>query len=519
MAHYFVGVDIGTYSSKGVLVRDDGTVVASQVTPHALFMPQPGWYEHDAEATWWHDFVTITRALLAQNRIVAREIAAVGVSSISPAIVPISADGDVLRPAILYGIDTRATQEIAEIEQALGGRDAFFQRYAMTLSAQSAAPKMRWIRTHEPAVWRATRLILSGAGYIVWRLTGAATLDHYDAGAYAPLYDPARLGWDATFADLVAPVEWMAQPTWTCAIAGQVHAAAAAATGLAAGTPVITGTADAAAEAISAGLAATGDMMIMYGSTVFFIVRTAQPPASRRFWGAHFLEPGSYALAGGMATAGSLTRWFRDTLGQAEMAAEAAGGANAYAALARLAGESAPGAHGVLALPYFAGERTPLNDPDARGLFIGLSLATTRADLYRALLESVGYAICHNLHAMGSEGVTAQRILAVGGGTLNDLWMQMVSDIVGIEQRVPAQQIGAAYGDAMLAAVGAGYFADSAAAVRAWVRSGRVITPDPAQHARYVPYYQLYRTLYDQTAPAMHGLSRLQAIAAAGATT
>ncbi|MCB0152727.1 MAG: hypothetical protein KDE01_34375, partial [Caldilineaceae bacterium] len=294
---YFLGVDIGTYSSKGVLVRDDGTVVASHAVPHALAMPQPGWYEHDAEATWWHDFVAITRAVLAQSGIPATGVAAIGVSSISPAIVPVDADGNALRPAILYGIDTRATQEIAAIEQALGGGDAFFQRYAMTLSAQSAAPKIRWIRTHEPEIWRATRLVLGGAGYIVWRLTGSATIDHYDAGAYAPLYDPATLAWDSAFADLVAPVEWMAQPTWTCAIAGRVHAAAAAVTGLAVGTPVITGTADAAAEAVSAGLAETGDMMIMVGSTVFFIVRTEQQSASRRFWGGRFLEPGSFAPA------------------------------------------------------------------------------------------------------------------------------------------------------------------------------------------------------------------------------
>ncbi len=511
MPGYFLGVDIGTYSSKGVLVRDDGTVIASHAEPHALAMPQPGWYEHDAEATWWHDFVAITRAVLAQSGIPATGIAAIGVSSISPAIVPVDADGNALRPAILYGIDTRATQEIAAIEQALGGGDAFFRRYAMTLSAQSAAPKIRWIRTHEPAIWRATRLILGGAGYIVWRLTGSATIDHYDAGAYAPLYDPATLAWDPVFADLVAPVEWMAQPTWTCAIAGHVNAAAAAATGLAAGTLVISGTADAAAEAVSAGLAATGDMMIMVGSTVFFIVRTEQQPASRRFWGGRFLEPGSFALAGGMATAGSLTRWFRDTLGHPEVAAESAGGDNAYAALAALATQSPPGANGVLALPYFAGERTPLHDPDARGLFIGLSLATTRADLYRALLESVGYGIRHNLDEMAREGVTARRILAVGGGTLNDVWMQIVSDIVGIEQRIPAQQIGAAYGDAMLAAVGAGYFTDCADAVRAWVRAGRIVTPDPAQHARYEPYYRIYRDLYGQSAPAMHALSRLQA--------
>ncbi|MBW7886035.1 MAG: carbohydrate kinase, partial [Caldilineaceae bacterium] len=299
MTTHFLGVDIGTYSSKGVLVREDGAVVASHVVPHELSMPRPGWYEHDAEGTWWHDFVTITRALLAEGGVAGEEIAGVGISSISPAIVPLDGDGRALRPAILYGIDTRATREIREIEQALGGPEAVFERYAVALSSQAAAPKIRWLRNHEPEVWQATRLILSGTGYIVWRLTGAATIDHYDVGAYVPLYDPATLDWDPAYADLIAPLAWMAQPTWTCAVAGRINAEGAAATGLAAGTRVITGTADAAAEAISAGLAAVGDMMIMYGSSIFFIVRTDHFPRSARFWGARFLERDTYALAGG----------------------------------------------------------------------------------------------------------------------------------------------------------------------------------------------------------------------------
>lgn len=511
MTNFFLGVDIGTYSSKGVLVREDGALIANHVVLHELAMPRPGWYEHDAEDTWWHDFVTITRSLLTQSNVDATDIAGVGVSSISPAVVPLDDAGRALRPAILYGIDTRATQEITEIEHALGGAEAVFRRYAMALSSQAAAPKLRWIRNHEPAVWHATRLILSGTGYIVWRLTGEATIDHYDVGAYAPLYDPDTLDWDPAFAELIAPPAWMARPTWTCTIAGHIHGSGAAASGLATGTPVITGTADAAAEAISAGLAAVGDMMIMYGSSIFFIARTDHRPASTHFWGARFLEPETYVLAGGMSTAGSLTRWFRDRLGQPELAAETAGGDNAYAALATLAASAPPGANGVIALPYFAGERTPLHDPNARGLFIGLTLSTTRADLYRALLESVAYGIRHNLDAMRSEGVEAQRILAVGGGTLNGPWMQLVSDVVGVQQLIPAQQIGAAYGDAMLAAVGVGFFDGIAAAAGSWVRPGRVVTPDRTCFERYQPYYDLYRDLYIQTAPTMHALSRMLA--------
>jgi xylulokinase len=159
-------------------------------------------------------------------------------------------------------------------------------------------------------------------------------------------------------------------------------------------------------------------------------------------------------------------------------------------------------------LPYFAGERTPLLDPDARGLFCGLTLSHTRGDLYRALLEAAGYGIRHNIDELRSQGMAPARILAVGGGTQNLAWMQMVSDIVGIEQHIPAQQIGAAYGDAFLAGVGVGLFADSAAAA-AWVHTGAIVRPQPDAHAVYDPYYQIYRDLYKQTASSMHRLSRL----------
>jgi xylulokinase len=506
-APYLLGIDIGTYSSKGVLADARGRVVATASVPHTIDMPRPGWVEQDADAVWWHDLVQICRQLLAASAVPAGEIAGVGISTTSPCVLPVDAAGTPLRPAILYGIDARAAAEIGELEQALG-REAIFARYGVTLSSQSASPKIRWLRRHEPEVWAKTRRLLGGSGYLVYKLTGAATLDIYDAGAYAPLFDPQTSAWDPALAELVAPVALLPRLTWTCEIAGYVTPEAAAATGLAASTPVITGTADAAAEAISAGLAQPGDLMVMVGSSIFFILRTARLLASRRFWGTRFLEPDTYAVAGGMSTAGSLTTWFRDHFAAAEVAAEQAGGPNAFAALAALAEASPPGAHGLVALPYFAGERTPLHDPDARGLIVGLSLTHTRGDLYRALLESVGYGIRHNLDALAEEGMEATRILAVGGGTRALAWMQIVGDITGRELHIPAEQIGAAYGDAFLAGVGVGLFAGTAEAA-SWVKTGTIILPDPERHRAYTPYYQVYRDLYPQTVPSMHALSRL----------
>jgi xylulokinase len=294
----------------------------------------------------------------------------------------------------------------------------------------------------------------------------------------------------------------MPEPTWTSGVMGRVTAEAARETGLASGTPVITGTADAAAEAVASGLSDPGDMMVMYGSSTFFILRTEGLMRPRGFWASRFLEKDSFVVAGGTATAGSLTRWFRDNFGAEERAAEARGGPNAYAELSRLAAASPAGSRGLVVLPYFSGERTPLNDPDARGMIYGLTLGHGRADVYRAVLESVGFSIRHNIEALQAEGCRAARILAVGGGTRNPVWMQIVSDIAGIEQIVPSRQIGASFGDAFLAGVGVGMFGGSSEA-RHWVRAGETVGPDPANRSVYDAGYTLYRELYERTSGLM----------------
>jgi xylulokinase len=209
---------------------------------------------------------------------------------------------------------------------------------------------------------------------------------------------------------------------------------------------------------------------------------------------------------GGMSTAGSLTTWFRDEFATAEVQREKSGGPNAYAVLAEEAATSPAGANGLIALPYFEGERTPLHDPKARGVFFGLSLTHTRGDVYRAILESIGFGIRHNLEVMREEGVMPERILAVGGGTHNDLWMQLVSDIVDLELVIPAQRIGASYGDAFMAGVGVGLFKNLAEITR-WVKTKKVVTPNLTTYGRYSCNYQIFRALYEATRPLMHQVS------------
>jgi len=497
-ASFLLGVDIGTYSSKGALVRDSGEVAAVSAVEHELSLPQPGHVEHDPEKVWWADFLALCRDLLASSGVDPRRIAGIGLSTISPAVVPVGPGGAALRPAILYGIDTRATREIQELSALTGAR----------LSSQSAAPKVAWIRHCEPEVWARTRRIVNGCGYLVLRLTGQSVIDVYDAALFAPFFDVQTHSWRPELAPHVAPVEWMPRALWTCEVAGTVSSEAARATGLATGTPVIAGTADAAAEAISAGLNRVGDLMVMYGSSTFFILRTGQLREPRGFWASPFLEKGTFVVAGGTATAGSLTRWVRDQFAPEELAAQRAGGPDAYEALAALAASSPPGARGLVVLPYFSGERTPLHDPEARGMVCGLGLGHTRADLYRAGLESVGYSIRHNIEAMAAEGCRAERILAVGGGTKNLPWMQMVSDIAGITQLLPEQQVGACYGDAFLAGVGVGLFSGTEESGR-WVRPRGTLRPDAGARAVYDGTYRIYRELYEKTAGTMHALGAL----------
>ncbi|MHB9031981.1 MAG: FGGY-family carbohydrate kinase [Anaerolineae bacterium] len=502
-----LGIDIGTYESKGALVSTNGQVLASAAVGHALSLPQPGWVEHDAEQVWWHDFVTLCRQLLAESGVPSNQVLAVGTSTIGPCVLPIDAPGNPLRPAILYGIDTRAQQEVADLENLLG-REEVFRSSGQHLSSQSAGPKILWLRRHEPDVWSRTASILTGSGYLAFKLTGERIIDVYTATAYAPLLDIRSARWSERMAEPILPLAMLPRLAWSGEVIGQVQPGAAEVTGLAAGTPVVAGTADAASEALSAGMCEAGDLMVMYGSSIFFIQQTSRLVSTESLWAADFLEPNSYAVAGGMSTAGALTRWFRDNLAPHEVEAERAGGMNAYSALAELAASSPPGARGLVLLPYFSGERTPLNDPLARGVLAGLTLSHTRADIYRALLEAVAYGIRHNIDTMRAQDVPPKRILAVGGGTRNPLWLQIVSDVAGIEQLVPEKQYGACYGDAFLAGVGLGIF-PSTASITKWVSYKDTILPNPANHALYQDYYTVYRELYEGSADAVHRLAHL----------
>ncbi len=493
---HLLGIDVGSSSSKGVLLDEAGTVVATAQRRHEMRVPAPGRAEHDAEADWWAGFVEISRALLGESGVAPGAVAAVGCSGIGPCMLPVDAAGHPLRPAVLYGVDTRARREIDALNAELG-EAAVFARCGNALTTQSVGPKIRWLARNEPDTFARTARIATCSTFLTNRLTGAWVVDHYTASCFTPCYDLRGRRWDPETTRAICPPGWLPDLAWSSEVIGTVTATAAAETGLAAGTPVVAGTVDAASEAFSVGVARPGDLMIMYGTTVFFVQVVPGARADPRYWAAPYLFPDTWAVMGGLATSGALTQWWRGRIFDLPDTDAV------FAGLAEAAARSPPGANGLLVLPFFSGERTPLNDPTARGMVFGLTLAHGRADLYRATVEGIGHAVRHNLDTF-AEACRPETVYAVGGGAQNAMWVQAVSDIAGVTQRVRRHTTGAALGSALLAGIGVGLIARSD--VDRMNPVVGTVEPRAATRAVYDRDHAIYLDLYARTKGHMRSL-------------
>jgi xylulokinase len=514
MASCLLGIDIGSYESKGVLTDTSGKVLARAALKHELQFLKPGYVEQDVESVWWGEFVDLVRLLLEQAKVRATDVAGVGLSGVY-SMVPVDAQANPLRSGgIMYGVDTRSVAEIEEISARLGN-ETIFRRTGNGLTAQSMGPKILWVKRNEPEVFRKAHSFLPCANFIAARLTGGFFIDHLTAGFFGPLYEPAKLDWAPDLCEGIVDPRFLPEPRWATESAGRVTAEAARRSGLAEGTLVTIGTCDVAGEAMSIGVTAPGDMMLMYGSTAWITLLSDKPIMDEQLFATPYIFPGTYCLHGGMATSGSLTRWFRDTVATDHLAEEKKGGPEAYAVISAAAAKVAPGSDGLVVLPYFSGERSPINDPDARGMIFGLDIGHSRAHLYRAGLEGVGYSINHSLQVMARAGAEAKIMTSVGGGTKNAAWLQAVSDITKVPQRIPALTMGASYGNCFIAGYAAGIF-KKPSDISQWVATDRTVAPDPANYPVYERRMKTYLELYRRTADLMHETSREQRAAHKG---
>jgi len=498
MSHTFVGVDIGSSGTKAVLVDESGSLLASARTDHEISRPRPDWAEMDAERDWWGTAVEAVRQLLAQPGVEKERIAGVGVCGVGASFVPVAADGKALRPAILYGIDNRAADIVSALKSEIR-EEPLLSLTGRLLSAQSVGPKLCWLREQEPEVWEKTRSILTPPGLVAQRLGGAAAIDYHAALSFDPLFDATRMDWNDEFCSrLLAGKLRLPKVMQPGACVGRVNEAGSRMSGLPVGTSIACGTADVVAEAAGAGLRQVGDLLVMYGSTLFLVQRVDSFAPSPPLWPSYFLASTQPTLLAGTSNAGSLLAWFEREFAQHPGEMDA---------LLEKASELRAGADGLLCLPYFSGERAPIFDPLARGLFLGLSGQHTRVHILRALVEGISFSFRHVLETFASSGHPPRRLLASGGGLRHPLWAQTMSDVVGLPQTLTAHVSGAALGAAHLGAQAAGFSRAGESIPRSWTAGTTTIAPDLERRTHYDWLYAVYLRAYAANKELMHMLS------------
>lgn len=502
---YYLGVDVGSSESKATLIDEKFSIVKTVSTAHDLLNPQPGYFEHDAEAVWWGDVCKLIRTMLESCHVLPSQIAAVGCSALGADLVAVDEHCKPLRNAILYGIDSRATKEIEWLNQKYGEAKVL-EFNGRPLCSNDIPPKMLWLKNNEPEVFGNAYKLLTASSFLTAKLTGKYVIDRYLAyGPFAPLYNKNNGSPNMEYVPEFCRADQLAEVRETIDIAGYVTEEAASSCGLLPGTPVITGTDDSAAEAISTGVIENGDLMLQLGSSLYMIGVCQNLVKDTRVWPGGFLIPGCNCIQGGTNAAGTLTKWYRNELFADYFAVETSGGENAFEKMAKEAGEIPAGAEGLIQLPYIAGERTPINDPMARGMLFGLSIKHTRSHMYRAALESVGYTIRQHLDIFTENGIQFKRIYAVGGGAKSPDWLQIIADITNCEICRPDVSVGASFGDALMAALGIGEiktFSD----LRTIIAEGTCFYPNPENREIYDRYQRIYNQLYNRSKDLMHQL-------------
>lgn len=486
-----MGIDLSTTGAKALLVDDRGRAAAEATTPLTLSTPRPLWSEQDPHE-WWEATVTSICAVLNAVPDAARRIQAIGLTGQMHGLVLLDADGRVLRPAMLWN-DQRTAAECDEIRERVG-RQRLIQITGNDALPGFTAPKILWVRRHEPEVYARVAQVLLPKDYIRYRLTGTFAMDKAD-GSGTILFDLTRRNWSEAVLDaLDIPARWLPPVFEGPDETGTVSVAAAETTELRPGIPVVAGGGDQAAQAVGVGVIEPETVALTLGTSGVVFAPVAAPliePEGRLHAFCHAV-PERWHLMGVMLSAAGSLQWARDAL---------AAGASFDTLLAEAA-EAPPGSEGLLFLPYLSGERTPYPDPLARGAWVGLTLRHRRAHLIRSVLEGVAFGLrdCFALlHAAGLREV--RRVRVSGGGARSALWRAMLAAVLDVELEQVEAGEGAAYGAALLAGVNAGVWRDVAQAC-ATIQPGAVTLPGADLVGRYAALYPVYRDLYPALRPA-----------------
>ena len=507
MTTHLLGIDVGTTGSKALLVDADGAVKASATTEYPMFTPQPLWAEQDP-ADWWAATVTSIRQVLDRGDVQPDQVAGLGLTGQMHGLVLLDAQGEVLRPCIMWN-DQRTAPQCAAITEAVGA-DEVLRLTGNPVLPGFTAPKIVWVREHEPEVYAQVAKVLLPKDYARYRLTGGFFSEVSDASGTS-MFDVGRRQWsEEMLRALDVPHEWLPEVTESPLVSARVSASAAAETGLLEGTPVVGGGGDQAAQAVGTGIVAEGVVSATLGTSgvVFAASETYRVEPEGRLHAFCHAVPGMWHLMGVMLSAAGSFRWYRDTLGDLERVQAEKSGRDPYDLLTEAAAEVSPGCEGLLFLPYLTGERTPYPDPNARGVFFGLTLRHGKAHMTRAVLEGVSYGLLDSLELMRALGLSIQQVRASGGGARSSLWRQILADVFDAQIVTVEVTEGAAYGAALLAGVGAGVYPTVTAACDAVIRVTGRTEPGPAASV-YADYYPRYRALYPALAPEFEAIAQV----------
>jgi xylulokinase len=487
-----LGLDIGTTSTIGVLIRPPDQTLALASRPVALRSDHVGWAEEDPEQ-WWANVGEIVRELMRSSGASPADVAAVGVTGMLPAMVLLDSAGRLLRPSIQQS-DARCGAEVAELRAEID-ENAFLAKAGNGINQQLVAAKLRWIERHEPEVFARISTVFGSYDYVNWRLTAERAVEQNWALEAGFIDLKTHAIDDALVALAHIPRAALPRKVASHEILSVVSDRGAAESGLEPGTPVIGGAADHIASALGAGVVSAGDVLLKFGGSVDILTATDHArPDSRLFLDYH-LKPGLYVPNGCMSTGGSALNWFAREFASGEGEAAKRAGVSTHQWLDRLADARPAGSDGLIITPYFLGEKTPIHDAGARATFDGLTLSHDIGHLWRALLEAYAYAIAHHVEVMNEIGYRTERFIVSDGGSASRVWMQIVADVLQQPVQRLAGHPGSCVGAAWTAAIGAGLASDWSA-ISAFVRPADRIKPRPEAAETYRRGYRRYRDLY-----------------------
>lgn len=498
MSRYTLGIDIGTTSVKAILISGNGQIEYETSAPHDLHSDHIGWAEEDA-GDWWANSVLVIRRMLADMPHAAAGIEAVGVSGMVPAIVLLDSQGLPVRRSIQQN-DARAVDEIGWLKKNLDQEELYRITGGYT-NQQHVLPRLLWVRANEPENWDKTAAVLGSYDYIAYKLTGQLSVEANWA-AESGLYDIRRGVWlTGQMQGFNIPATLFPKVHASTEVIGTVSDSASLATGLPAGIPVVAGSADHVASTLAAGIVDEGDLLIKFGGAGDILYCTKDIATTPELFFDYHVVPERYLLNGCMAASGSLVKWYiKDILRESSD--------DIFKELDEAALQVKPGSDGLIILPYFLGEKTPIFNPEARGVMFGLTLTHGRGHIFRAILEAVIYGFRHHIEVLNDLGYRPRKIFATNGGAKSKFWCQIAADVLKSDIRSFPSHPGSALGVAFVAGMASGLFSEWSE-IRGFLNDYRDYSPIPSHSDVYDKSYKIYRDLYRQLQPSFESVQHL----------